>query len=257
MYAEISTTFSPNLFWNLARQVSARDIVSKQLHITFATHPHEFFRSPVNGWVSFLSWLAGQLLLPVSIVRLLLFPSGVLFENFDVGGCRGLCVRGFVVDFDAFGDLDVVHGAEQCSLPLNLALGKVELTHSSGQAVGAVAQAYVEGPVFRFAREPGMLKAFVDCDSLIDVDGQHAVDQVQCLVSNVVPVWRRIVKPATFDLIRKSIRILSGAQLVTEWWEAAKTDVQDHSQGPDIHSTGVFSLAVLGKDLRGNICRRC
>ena len=98
-----------------------------------------------------------------------------------------------------------------------------------------------------------MFKAFVDGDALVDVDGKHAVDEVEGWVADTVPVRGGVVEAAHLDLLRKVIRIFGGVEFVGEGREAAEADVEDDSKGPDVDGTGVFAVFAVFEYLRRNV----
>lgn len=74
-----------------------------------------------------------------------------------------------------------------------------------------------------------MLETVVNRISLLNIDGQHAVNEIESRVANRVPIWRRIVKSSCLDLLREGVRIFLGVKFVRERRKAAKTDVEDNS----------------------------
>ena len=162
------------------------------------------------------------------------FPLGILVEHLD-GDV-------LVADFDDLADLDVVDAAEEGALALRLALAEIERIHCARQAVGAV------GQLERLLRDPGVLEAFVDGDAFGDVDREHAVDEVESRVADRVPVRRRVVEAAGFDLFGEVVGVVAGAQFVGERGEATQADVEDDAEGPNVHGVGVFAVARVFED---------
>ena len=70
-----------------------------------------------------------------------------------------------------------------------------------------------------------MLETFVDCDSLLDIDCQHTIDEVESRIADGVPIRRGIVEAAHLDLLSETVGIITGIQLIREWWEATKANV--------------------------------
>jgi hypothetical protein len=54
-------------------------------------------------------------------------------------------------------------------------------------------------------------------------------------------------------LLGEGVRILSGVEFIREWWEATEADIQHDPKRPNINSTGVFAMAGILEDLRGDI----
>lgn len=115
------------------------------------------------------------------------FPFRVLLKDLDGNGV--------VLELHHAADLDVVDGAQERALADDLSLREVEIAHGAREAVGAVGR--VEPPL----RDPGVLEALVDGDALVNVDGEHAVDEVEGRVADRVPVRGRVVEAAEFDLL--------------------------------------------------------
>jgi hypothetical protein len=74
-----------------------------------------------------------------------------------------------------------------------------------------------------------MLKTIVDSISLLDVDSQHTVNEVESWIAHRVPIWRGVVESSCLDLLGEGVRVLLGVKLVREGWKAAKTNVEDNS----------------------------
>ena len=155
--------------------------------------------------------------------------------------------HGGVLVFDHAADLDVVDGAQQRAFAADLALREVELVHGPRQAVGAVAR--VEAAL----GGPGVFEALVDGDALFDVDGQHAVDEVESRVADAVPVGRGVVEAAHLDLLGEIEWVVGRVEFVREGREAAETDVQDDSHRPDIDRAGIFAVFAVFENLRSNV----
>ena len=86
-----------------------------------------------------------------------------------------------LVDLDwilAFGtlddarNLDVVDAAEHGTLSLHLALGEVELRDGARKTICAVSDAYL------VLRSPRVLQALINRYSLLNIDREHAVDEI-------------------------------------------------------------------------------
>ena len=174
----------------LRRLVPAPCVLSKKLHIATPAHFHKGLRLPLASRSCFFPFDS-----PItvghryrdSVVGKTVLAFGVLFKHFD----RYIVI----LVFDDFADLDVVDGAEERTFAADFALREVELVHGARQTVGAVGE-------FELAvRDPGMLEAFVDRDPLLDVDGQHAVDEVEGWVTDRIPVRGWVVEAACFDLL--------------------------------------------------------
>lgn len=75
-----------------------------------------------------------------------------------------------------------------------------------------------------------MFETFVNRDAFANVDGEHAVDEVEGRVGDRVPVWRGIIKAAHLYLLRHCVGVVVGVELVREGREAAKTDVEDNTK---------------------------
>jgi hypothetical protein len=54
-------------------------------------------------------------------------------------------------------------------------------------------------------------------------------------------------------LLREAVRIFAGIELIREWWETTKADVQNNAKRPDIDSTGVLAVAGIFENLRCDI----
>ena len=100
---------------------------------------------------------------------------------------------------------------------------------------------------------PRMLEALVDRDALLHIYVQHAVDQVQRGIANVVPVRRWKVEYAFRDLVTQREGILGAVQLIGEWWKAAKTDVQYYAERPDIDSASIAAVIRLLQNLWSDV----
>jgi hypothetical protein len=74
-----------------------------------------------------------------------------------------------------------------------------------------------------------MLKTIVDSISLLNVDSQHAVDEIESWIADRVPIWRGVVESSCLDLLGEGVRILLGVKFVREGWKAAKTNVEHNS----------------------------
>ena len=109
-----------------------------------------------------------------------------------------------ILVLDDFTNLDIIDTTEKRAFARDFALREIELVHGAREAVGAV------GGV----GDPGMLEAFVDGDALLDVDGQHAVDEVEGRVADGVPVGGGVVEAAGFDLLRERVGVVGGVELV-------------------------------------------
>ena len=178
---------------HLPRLVTAPGVVSEKLNVPLTAHLHKGFRLPLlsrRGFFPFDS--AGTNTVDGnrfrdSVVGKTVLAFGVLFEYFDW--------HAVILVFDDFADLDVVYAAEERAFATDFTFREVELVHGSRQTVGAV------GEFELTVRDPGMLEAFVDRDPLVDVDRQHAVDEVESWITDGVPVWGRVIKAARFDLL--------------------------------------------------------
>lgn len=98
-----------------------------------------------------------------------------------------------------------------------------------------------------------MLEALVDGDAALDVDGQHAVDQVKGNVRNGVPVRRRVVEAAHLDLLCECVRVRGRVEFVAEGREAAQANVEHHAQGPNVDGASVTAVVCLFKDFGGDV----
>lgn len=165
---------------------------------------------------------------------------GVLLEDLDG--------HGVVLELDDAADLDVVDGAQQRALAHHLALREVELAHGAREAVGAV------GRVEPALRDPRVLEAVVDGDALVDVDREHAVDEVERRVADRVPVRRRVVEPPELDLLRQVVRVLRRLEFIREGREAAEADVKDDAERPDVHGARVLAVPRILEYLWRDIC---
>lgn len=74
-----------------------------------------------------------------------------------------------------------------------------------------------------------MAKILLDCESLLLVDNQHSIDEVQGRIPAAVSIRRRVVEAAGPDLLRESKRNLCRIQLIGEGSEAAQADVEDYA----------------------------
>lgn len=152
-----------------------------------------------------------------------------------------------VLILDDFADLDVIDTTQKRAFTADFALGEVELVHGASETVCAVSD--LEAAV----RNPGMFEAFVDCDPFVDLDSEHAVNEVESRVTNAVPVWRWIIEAPHFDLLGEVIGVVGGIEFVGEGREAAETDIQDNSQRPYVNGTSVFTMSAVFQDLWCNI----
>ena len=192
---------------HLPRLVPAPGVVSEKFHVAPTAHLHKSLRLPLLSRRGFFLPFgsAGTIAIDGNgfrdpIVDKAVLAFGVLLEDFDR--------HAVILVFDDFADLDIVDAAEEGAFATDFAFREVELVHGARQPVGAVGE-------FEFAvRDPGMLEAFVDGDPLVDVDSQHAVDEVEGRVANGVPVWRWIIEAASFDLLGEIVRVFRGVELV-------------------------------------------
>lgn len=146
-----------------------------------------------------------------------LFPDLDLFDLF----VTGITLGAVSPDRHDFANLDIVDIGQQCPLALDLALGKVQPVHSAGEAISAVSRV----DVVTHVANPGMFKALINCDSLVCVDCQHAVDEIKCWVADRIPVGAGVVETTQLDLLRHCVGVLAGIQLVGKGREPAETDV--------------------------------
>ena len=98
-----------------------------------------------------------------------------------------------------------------------------------------------------------MFEAFVNGDAIVDVYRQHAVDEIQSGVADAVPVRGGVVEAAHFDLLGEVVGVLIGPELVGEGGKAAKADVEDDAEGPDVDGAGVFSVFAVLQDFGGDV----
>lgn len=147
-----------------------------------------------------------------------------------------------VLVFDHLADFDVVQVREESALTLSLPLGEVQVGHGAGEAIGAVGHA---GFPHALIGDPRVFETLVNGDAFVDIDGQHAVDQVQGRVADAVPVRGWVVELTHLDLLGKSIGAVSGVELVAKGWESAKTDVQDYAQRPDVYGSSVLPMTAV------------
>ena len=88
-----------------------------------------------------------------------------------------------------------------------------------------------------------MLETIVDRDAFVRVHGEHAVDEIQCWVTNTVPVRRGIVEAAPKDLLRECVGVVYGVvEFVGERREAAETDVEDDTKRPYVDGASVSAV---------------
>lgn len=131
---------------------------------------------------------------------------------------------------------------------MHFARGEVQTVKCSGETIGTVAYPGV------FLVYPGMLETLVDGDALFHIHGQHAVDQVERWIADVVPVRGGVVETAGFDLIGEAVGIFFGVEFVAEGWETAEADVEDDTEGPDVDGACVFAVAGVLQNFRSDIC---
>lgn len=98
-----------------------------------------------------------------------------------------------------------------------------------------------------------MLQRALDRDSLRGVHDKHLLDQIERRVADRIPVRGWEVEARFFNLVGERVWVLRGVEFVGERREAAETNVEDHTERPDIDRPRI--LAVFGglKDLGGNV----
>ena len=128
-----------------------------ELLVALAAHLDELIWIPVRS---------GDIFLLHAVLRLLL----VLLVDLD-----GLLA---FTPLDDPANLDVVYGRQQRALAEDLALGEIQAGDCACEPIGAIV-----GTDFRLGG-PRVLEALVDGDACVDVDGQHAVDQVEGWVAD-------------------------------------------------------------------------
>ena len=190
----------------LVGMIPAVHVVFKERLIALATHFHEHVGCSHRRRGFLLRDLAGPVRAPragrpihlrVKVVRLL--PVQVLLVDLDSSKLDyPVSLDG---GFDHFADLDVVEAAEQSTLASHLAFGKVELIHSPRQAIGTVVELGMA------LGNPRVIETLVDGDTLVHIDGQHAVDEVQGRVSDAVPIRGGVVKFSHFDLLAEVVGV--------------------------------------------------
>lgn len=155
---------------------------------------------------------------------------------------------GLTLTFLVLAEVDVVDAAQESPFPLNFAFGEVQSIQGPRQAVGAVGETGI------LSSHPRMFETLLDCDPLVNIHGQHLVNEIQRRVSHGVPVWRWIVESAHFDLLGQGVWIFRGVELIGEGGESAETDVEDYSERPDIHRSRVFPTTSLLQNLGSDVC---
>jgi hypothetical protein len=238
------------LLRHLLRQIPRTNIIRKKLHVPLPTHPHELLLLPIRRRM--LLFLLPQIL-PIPIphrTHLDILPIRILLPHLDVRGTTrplrmALHLPTHIHDL---ADFDIVDVREQCAFTLDFSSGEIEARHATCEAVGAIGGIYVA-----HISHPGVFKALVDGDTLRYVDGEHAVDEIECWVANGVPVGRRIVEAAHFDLLRHRIRVFPRVEFVRKGREAAETDIQDDSERPDVDGASIFAVASVLEDFGGDV----
>lgn len=217
-------------------------IVLEERLIPLPAESHEGFRLPVVRRPFFLHLFArsGSVGAVLLRRRVGLLPGRVLVEDLD----RDLRV----LHLDDLADFDVVDAAEEGAFAGDLAFRKVQVVHRARQTIGAVCR------VCSTLGDPGMFETFINSDSLVNINGQHAIDQIQRRVSHTVPVWGRIVETTHLDLLGEIVRILAGVEFIRERGKAAETDVENDAEGPDVDGTRVFAVSVVFENFGRDIC---
>ena len=166
-----------------------------------------------------------------------------------------------ILPLDHFADFDDVQVREEGAFALYFALGEVERGHGACEAVGGVAWLYDVvatggiGVGEALEGDPRVFQALVDGDAFVNVDGEHAVDEVERWIADAVPIRGRVVEAAHFDLLGEVVGVFVGPEFVAEGGEAAEADVEDDAEGPDVHGASVSAAFAVFEDLGGDIGR--
>lgn len=231
---------------HLLLQIARTPIVLEQLRIPLASHLHELVRLALaRRALLLLLALHARLgrrmtvLLRLVVLRRLRPVQGFALGVLLVDGDGDL----MILELDDLADFDVVDGAQEGAFALDFPFGEIKGIHCARQAVGAVG-----GIEDASTGDPGVVEAVVDGDAFVNVDGEHAIDQIQCWVTNRVPVRGRVVEATHFDLLGEVVGVFGGVEFVGEGGETAEADVEDNTQGPDVHGAGVFAVTGVFED---------
>lgn len=98
-----------------------------------------------------------------------------------------------------------------------------------------------------------MLEALVDGVSAARVELQHVFDKIQSGIPDGIPIRRWEIKHSLANLLRKGVWVFGGAEFVREGGKAAKADVEDDTEGPNVHRAVIFTGSICLEDFRCDV----